>query len=57
MRKGIAEVVGVRRRVLVGFSRRRAEIEAALDRARHVGRAGGGGGGAGHPAAEGSGDA
>ena len=30
MRKGIAEVVGVRRRVLVGFSRRRAEIEAAL---------------------------
>src|SRR5215208_8189665 len=30
VRKGIAEVVGVRRRVLVGFSRRRAEIEAAL---------------------------
>ena len=32
VRKGIAEVVGVRRRVLVGFSRRRAEIEAALER-------------------------
>src|SRR5918994_1479993 len=30
VRKGIAEIVGVRRRVLVGFSRRRAEIEAAL---------------------------
>jgi conjugative relaxase-like TrwC/TraI family protein len=31
VRKGIAEVVGLRRRVLAGFSRRRAEIEAALD--------------------------
>src|SRR5215203_4790245 len=31
VRKGIAEVVGVRRRVLIGFSRRRAEIEAALE--------------------------
>ena len=30
VRKGIAEVIGVRRGVLVGFSRRRAEIEAAL---------------------------
>ena len=30
VRKGIAEVIGVRRRVLVGFSRRRAEIEAAM---------------------------
>jgi conjugative relaxase-like TrwC/TraI family protein len=30
VRKGIAEVVGVPRSVLVGFSRRRAEIEAAL---------------------------
>ena len=31
VRKGIAEIVGVRRRVLAGFSRRRAEIEAALE--------------------------
>ena len=31
VRKGVAEVVGVRRRVLAGFSRRRAEIEAALE--------------------------
>jgi conjugative relaxase-like TrwC/TraI family protein len=30
VRKGIAEVIGVRRQVIRGFSRRRAEIEAAL---------------------------
>jgi conjugative relaxase-like TrwC/TraI family protein len=34
VRKGIAEVVGVRRRVLAGFSRRRAEIETALEQRR-----------------------
>ena len=53
MRDGIAEVVGVPRAVREAFSRRRAEIEAALEERGSSGAARGGGGGARHPARQG----